>query len=88
MDVCRSLRCDGLDNREPGNGPCRLLTRRAEEVLDGIEMDRSNVEVEEVLNNALREMVKQDKRQWNAAERRLGREPSPQHPMPAVKADT
>lgn len=60
MDVCMSLKCDGLDNREPGSVPRRLLIRKAEDVLDGIEIDHSDVEVKEILNNVLIGMEKKD----------------------------
>lgn len=88
MDVCRSLKCDGLDNREPGSVPRRLLIRKAEEVLDGIEIDCSDVEVKKVLNNVLIQMEKQDKTHGNTAERRLGSESSPGHSMPAARTGT
>lgn len=86
MNVCRSLKCDGLDNREPGSVPRRLLIRKAEEVLDEIEIDRSDVEVKEVLNNALIEMEKQDKIYGNTRERALDNESSLRHSTLAVKA--
>lgn len=36
MDVCRSLKCDGLDSREPSSVSWRLLIKRAEDILDSI----------------------------------------------------
>lgn len=88
MDVCRSLKCDGLENREPGSVPRRLLIRKAEEVLDGIEIDRSDDVVKEVLNNVLIEIGKQDKRHGNTIESRLESESSPRHSTSAVKPST
>lgn len=40
MDVCRSLKCDGLDSRELGSVLQRLLIRKAEEALDKMEVIR------------------------------------------------
>lgn len=88
LDVCRSLKCDGLDKREPGSMPHRLLIGKAEEVLDGMEIDCTDVEVKEVLNNVLIKMEQQDKRHWDTAERRLESESSPRHSTQAVKART
>lgn len=88
MAVCRSLKYDGLDKREPGSVPRRLLIRKAEEVLDGIEIDRSDVEVKEFLNNVLTEMERQDKRHWNTERRRLEGELSPRRSSAAAKAGT
>lgn len=86
MDVCRSLKCDGLDNREPGSMPRRLLIRKAEDVLDEIETARSDDEVKDILNNVLIEMEKQEKIYQNPAERTLEEGSSPCHPQSAVKA--
>lgn len=60
MEVCRSLKCDGLDDGEPGSVPRRLLIRKAEDVLDEIEMSHSDDTVKEILNNVLTEIKKLD----------------------------
>lgn len=51
--------------------PQRLLIRKAEDVLDEIEIDHSDDEVKEILNNVLIEMEKQDKGHETASERGL-----------------
>lgn len=89
MDVCRSLKCDGLDGREPGSVPRRLLIRKAEDVLDEIEISQTDEEVKEILNNVLIEMEKQEKGHETASEGGLAEKSSlPRHLPSAVKAGT
>lgn len=82
MDVCRSLKCDGLDSREPGSVPRRLLIRKAEEALDEIEIDHSDGKVKEILDNVLKEIEKQDQEPETVSTRELGEKSSlPRHPL-------
>lgn len=91
MRVCRSLECDGLDNREPGSLPRRMLIRKAEDVLDEIEISRSDDDVKKVLNDILIEMEKQEKKHEIVPQKSQGERLSPPrhlHVTPAVGATT
>ncbi|KAL0969915.1 hypothetical protein UPYG_G00234460 [Umbra pygmaea] len=44
FEVCRYLKCDGLDRGEPCSRPRRVLIKMAEGVLDKIEESQDEVE--------------------------------------------
>lgn len=51
--------------------PRRLLIRKAEEALDEIEIDHSEGDIKEILNNILTTIEKQDRRHETASARGL-----------------
>lgn len=88
MCICRTLKCDGLENEEPGSVPRRLLIRKAKEALYEIEIDHSDGDVKEILNNALTTIEKQDGRHETASTRGLDESLRPRRPHSAEQTRT
>lgn len=82
LDVCRSLKCGSLDKKEPGSVPRRLLIKKAEDVLDEIEISQSDSDVKEILNNVLTRVEKQNKEHGTGQEGGTEGRHSPLHEPP------
>lgn len=77
MDVCRCMKCDGLDSGEPRSKPRRALINMAESVMDQIEESEEDEQVCQYFTDLLALIEREKNRSLHTEKDKPPEEPAP-----------